>query len=135
LLDTGWNSAVSKLVHAHLTLLWNFERHDTLYILTPEQSVEFLKLAPELIGNDPIIIVYDLHKSTHHANRNYHGFRLNLGLIRHPEQALARLQEFVRFIEINRSADDLYQKVTKELHREGWQGMIKVIHDASTELL
>ena len=126
---------MSRLVHSHLTLLWNFERHDTLYILTPEQSVEFLKLAPELIGHDPIIIVYDLHKSAVQSHRNYHGFRLNLGLIRHPEQALARLQEFVRFIEINRSADDLYAKVTRELHREGWKGMIKVIHDASTELL
>ena len=135
LIDTGWNGPVSKAVRTHIPLLHQYNRQDTLYILTPEQSVEVLKHVPDTIGHDPIVAMYDKYGSHSKKSRNYHGFRLNLGLIKNPEQALARLQEFVRFVSMNRTADCLDTEVKRSLHREGLQGMIKILREASTELL
>jgi hypothetical protein len=135
LIDTGWNSAVAKVVRAHLATIFNFEKQDALYILSSEQSIEIVKRAPHLIGHDPIILVYDLHAPASRKSRGFRGFRLNLGLIKHPEQALARLQEFLRFIAVNRTLVPLDKAVRRELYREGFDGMIKVLREASTELL
>jgi hypothetical protein len=135
LVDTGWNTAVAKLVRSHLATIFNFEKQDGFYILTPEQSVELLKKAPQLIGHDPIILVYDLYAPPHRTTRGYRGFRLNLGLIKHPEQALARLQEFLRFVAVNRTAVPLDRAIHRELYREGFDGVVKILREASTELI
>jgi hypothetical protein len=135
LIDTGWNAPVSKVVRSHLPRLLAFQMHDTLYELTPEQSIEILKRDPDLIGCDPTLIVYDLYGASKPGAGNYCGFRLNLGLMRHPEQALARLQEFARFLATNRMAECLDREVRRELHREGIDGMVKLLRETSTELL
>jgi len=135
LIDTGWNTGVSKLVRSHLPLLYEYQRQDSLYILTPEQSVELLKRAPDAIGRDPIVAVYDHVLPGGRRAQTYRGFRLNLGLIRHPEQALLRLQEFIRFIAMHRTARCLECEVVRELHRQGFNGMVKILREASTELL
>ena len=136
LIDTGWNEAVSKLVHKHFpTSLHHHNPHDSLYILTPEQSVEVLKQAPYEIGHDPIILVYDLFAPDSKDARNYKGFRLALGLIRHPEQAMARLQEFFKFLVMHRTSTQLDREIRRNLHREGFEGMIKVLRESTTEIL
>jgi hypothetical protein len=137
LIDTGWNVPVSKALRHHVPLLHLHHPQDTLYILSPEQSVAALKNAPYLIGHDPTIVVYDLYGSEHSAGK-YRGFRLNLGLMRSPEQALARLQEFSRFVAENRTAAALDDEVRRELHREGVSGMLKIMREgleASVELI
>jgi hypothetical protein len=134
LIDTGWNTAVSKIVRSHLPLLYEYQRQDSLYLLTAEQSVEILKRSPEFIGHDPTILVYDHYAPAGHKHRNYHGFRLSLGRYKHPEQALSRLQEFVRFLIAHRTAIALDTEVQRVLHREGAKGMIKILREASTEL-
>jgi hypothetical protein len=135
LIDTGWNAAVSEVVLAHLTPLMKLESRDGIYILSQEQSYTLLKTAPHLIGHDPIILVYDHHAPPERKTRGFRGFRLNLGLIRQPEQALARLQEFLRFVAINRDAAYIQRAIKKELYREGFDGMIKLLRETSTELI
>jgi hypothetical protein len=138
LIDTGWNGPVSKAVRQHLPLIYQFQSQDSLYLLSHEQSVEILKRAPELIGHDPTILVYDLYGSGRKESRNYRGFRLNLGLMRNPEQALARLQEFVRFALSHRSAECLDREVRREMHREGVDGVVKILREgleASIEMV
>jgi hypothetical protein len=135
LIDTGWNSAVAKLVRAHLGTIFQFEKQDAFYLLSPEQSVELMRQAPHLIGHDPIILVYDLYAPTKYKSRGYRGFRLNLGLIKHPEQALARLQEFLRFIAVNRTAVPMDRAIRRELYREGFDGLVKILRETSTELI
>jgi hypothetical protein len=138
LVDTGWNAPISKMVRAHLRGLFDvggYHRQDSLYELSPQQSAEILRHDPALIGCDPTIIVYDLYGCTRAEGHGYCGFRLNLGLIRHPEQAMARLQEFVRFIAINRTAERLDREVRRELHRGGLEGIVKVLREASLEML
>ncbi len=135
LVDTGWNVSISKLVRSHLPLLYEYQSQESLYLLTPEQSVEILKRAPEFIGHDPTVLVYDLCAPAGRKHRNYHGFHLSLGRFKNPEQALARLQEFIRFLIAHRSSIALDTEVRRELHREGAKGMIKILREASTELL
>jgi hypothetical protein len=134
LVDTGWNAGVSKALREHIKLFQEFHPQDPLYILTREQSVQILKAAPEHIGRDPMVIVYDLYSPPESKDRgktNYRGFRLNLGLIRHPEQAVAKLQEFLRFIARNRTAVCLDCEVQHELHREGLGNFVKILREAS----
>ena len=136
LIDTGWNEAISKLVHKHFPkLLHHHNPKDALFILTPEQSVEVLRHAPYEIGHDPIILVYDLYAPKDKAVKNYKGFRLALGMIRHPEQAMARLQEFFRFIVVHRHSARLDREIRRSLHREGFEGMIKILRESTTEVL
>jgi hypothetical protein len=138
LIDTGWNAPVSKIVRAHLRSLFDiggYHTHDSLYELSPQQSAEILKHDPVLIGCDPTIVVYDLYGCTHSKAGGYRGFRLNLGLMRHPEQAMARLQEFVRFVAMNRCAERLDKEVRRELHREGIEGIVKILRETSMEML
>ncbi len=135
LIDTGWNSAVSEVVLSHLKPLMSLESRDSIYILSREQSFQLVKASPKLIGHDPIILVYDQHAPPDRKERGYRGFRLNLGLIKQPEQALARLQEFLRFVALNRDAMYLQRAVRKELYREGLDGMIKLLRETSTELI
>jgi hypothetical protein len=115
--------------------MFGLDRQDTFYILSSEQSVELMKRTPRLIGHDPILLVYDLLAPADRKSRGYRGFRLNLGLLKRPEQALARLQEFLRFIAVNRASVRLAQSVRRELYREGLDGMVKILREASTELL
>ena len=136
LIDSGWNEAISHLVHKHFPrLLHHHNPKDSLYVLNHEQSVEVLKNAPYEIGHDPIILVYDLYARNNAEAKSYKGFRLALGLIRHPDQAMARLQEFFRFLVVHRHSSDLDREIRRELHREGIEGMVKILRESTTEVL
>jgi hypothetical protein len=135
LVDTGWNKQVSEAVHSHLKPLMSLETKEAIYILSQEQSYQLIKGSPRLIGHDPIILVYDHYAHPDRKTRGYRGFRLNLGLIKKPEQALARLQEFLRFVALNRDAVHLEACVRRELYREGVDGLIKILRETSTELI
>src|SRR5487761_2115015 len=134
LIDTGWNGPVSRLVRSQLPLIYEYQSQDSLYLLTPEQSVDVLRQAPDFIGRDPTILVYDLHPIEGRKHRTYHGFRLNLGRYKSAEQARLRLQESLRFLIQHRTAAALDTAVRRELYREGVQGMIQVLLEAKTEL-
>jgi hypothetical protein len=135
LIDTGWNAAVSKAVRSHVGHLHQLHPQDSLYVLTPEQSLEVIKRDSDLIGCDPTIIAYDRYGASSPDACGYCGFRLNLGLMRHPEQALARLQEFVRFISHNRTAEHLDREIRRELHREGIEGIVKILRETTVDML
>ena len=137
LIDTGWNEPISKMVHKHFPrMLHHHNPKDLLFILTPEQSVEVLRHAPYEIGHDPIILVFDLSTLRVRPKANsYKGFRLALGSIRHPEQAMARLQEFFRFLVMHRQSTNLDREIRRELRREGVEGMIKILRESTTEVL
>ncbi len=137
LIDTGWNRPVSRTVRRQLPLIFEFQRQDALYLLSREQSIELGRRFHELIGHDPMILVYDDFAPRSPAG-GFHGFRLNLGLIRRPEQALARLQEFVRFLAEHRTAVNLDREVRRQMHREGFEGLVKIIRgglEAGIELV
>ncbi len=135
LVDTCWNGPVSRIVHEQVPHIHQLHPQDSLYILDRHQSLEVIRLLPELIGKDPVLLVYDLYSGNQTHTNRYRGFRLCLGLFRHGEQAMAKLQEFLRFIAEHRTAQSLESEVRRVLHREGLDGMIKVLTETSTEFL
>ncbi len=135
LIDTGWNRAVSQAVREQVAHIAWLHPSESIYVLSYEQSAELLKLDPAAIGYDPTILVYDLYARPGTGRGAYRGFRLNLGLMRHPEQALARVQEFARFVATKRDVEQLDREVRRELHREGFDGLIRLLHESSSELL
>jgi hypothetical protein len=135
LIDTGWNEPISKVVRSHLRTLARYKMKDDLYELTPDQSAEVVKHDPTLIGCDPTIVFYDHYCSGGANAGTYRGFRLNLGLMRHPEQALFRLQEIIRFVVLHRTAEHLDREIRREQHREGIDGIMKLLRETSAELL
>ncbi len=62
LIDTCWNGPVSKVLQEHMPLFHHYHPQDPLYILTREQSIKILKKAPEHIGRDPMVVVYDIYR-------------------------------------------------------------------------
>ncbi len=135
LIDTGWNRAVSQAVREQVAHMARLHPSESIYVLSYEQSAELLNLDPAAIGYDPTILLYDLYARPGTGRGAYRGFRLNLGLMRHPEQALARLQEFARFIATKRDAEHLDREVRRELHREGFDGLVRLLRESSSELL
>ncbi len=135
LIDTGWNAPVSRVVRETLPLIHELHPQDPLYILSREQSVEVLRHATEWIGRDPLIVVYDLYAGEESRSKRYRGFRLALGLFRHGEQAAVRLHEFLRFLAEHRAVRGLEREVKRQLHREGMEGMLKVLSETSAEFL
>jgi hypothetical protein len=129
LIDTGWNHSISEMVRKHLPLIYEYQKQDSLYLLTHRQSVEIMKHDTDWIGYDPTIVFYDRYGAG-----SYRGFRLNLGLMRNADQALGRLQEFIRFVAANRAAEHLEREVRRELHREGVEGIVKLLRETSTDL-
>src|SRR4051812_857218 len=61
LIDTGWNGPVSKVLREHMCLFCHYNPQDPVYVLTRQQSIQVLKNAPEHIGRDPMVVVYDIY--------------------------------------------------------------------------
>ncbi len=135
LIDTGWNHAVSKAVREQVVHMARLHPDESIYVLSHEQSADLLKLDPAAIGYDPTILVYDTYARPGSGAGSYRGFRLNLGLMRHPEHALARLQEFARFIATKRDSERLDREIRRELHREGLDGLVRLLRESSGEML
>ena len=44
---------------------------------------------------------------------------------------MARLQEFFRFLVVHRDSDHLDREIRRELHREGFEGMVKILREST----
>jgi len=116
-------------------MIREFENHDPLYVLTHEQSIELIRANPDLIGKDPILLVHDLHAKGGRGPSGYHGFRLCLGAIKTPEQALKAMQEFLQFVAAHRKSPDIEKDIQQKLHRQGVAGAIEVIREGASEMM
>jgi hypothetical protein len=133
LIDTGWNAPVSKAVRQNINLLGDFLREDhNLYILTESQSTSLLKNEPKFIGYDPIILVIERGEKL--KAKRLEGFRLNLGLMRRPEQAIAKLQQAVRILSDRRTAANISKTVRKEIWMAGLDGAFRALAESPLEM-
>ncbi len=132
IVDSGWNSAAHRVLVENFALLRNLQKDDPIYVLSPEQSIAFQRRHGSRIGRDPIIAVHDMDAIDRGGTSGFHGFRLSLGLLRTPQQALLGLQAFVRFLVTHRRSADLEGVIRSELRREGFVGAIEIIlhHEA-----
>jgi hypothetical protein len=134
-IDSGWDSAAAKVVRDNLGMIAKFQQDDPLFLLTQEQSAELIRRNPQFIGKDPILLARDLDAVNREGRPEYHGFHLNLGVIKHPAKALNALQEFLAFLAIHRSSLDIEADIRERLHRDGLKGAIEVIRSEAGNLL
>jgi hypothetical protein len=133
--DSGWNSAAHRVLVENFALLRNLQKDDPIYVLSPEQSIELQRRHGSRIGRDPIIAVHDMEAMDRGGTSGFHGFRLHLGLLRTPQQALLALQAFTRFLVTHRRSTDLEGVIRSELRREGFAGAMEIImHHEAREL-
>lgn len=135
LIDSGWDGPVPELVRRNLDMITQYQQDDPLFVLTPAQSRQMLKKHPHLIGKDPILLARDLRAGHLHGDEEYHGFHLNLGMIRDPAQALEVLKTFLNFLARHRQSADIEKNIREQLHRDGLQGAIEVLRNGSETLV
>jgi len=113
-------------------LIRDLQKEDPIYVLGREKSIEFMRHHQSRIGRDPIISVHDLAAMDRSGTNGFHGFRLHLGLLHTPQQALLALQNFARFLSTHRHSADLEAEIRADLRREGLAGAIEIIlhHEA-----
>jgi hypothetical protein len=132
IVDSGWNSPAHKVLQENFGLIRDLQKEDPIYVLSREQSIEFVRRHQDRIGREPLIAVHDLAAMRESGTSDFHGFRLHLGLMHTPEQALLALQNFVRFVSTHRQSIDLEAEIRRDLRREGLGGAIEIIlhHEA-----
>ena len=135
IVDAGWNSPARRVLHENFGMLRNLVRNDPIYVLSRENSIDFIQNHPSLLGKGPAIVVHDLAALREAGATGFHGFRLHLGLMRSEEQALLALELFARFLATHRRSVDLEADVRRNLRREGIIGAIEIImHHEPREL-
>ena len=132
IVDAGWNSPAHRVLVENFGLIRDLQKDDPIYVLSREQSIEFQRRHGSRIGRDPIIAVHDMEALDQGGTAGFHGFRLVLGLLRTPQQALQGLQAFARFLATHRRSTDLEADIRADLRREGLMGAIEIIlhHEA-----
>jgi hypothetical protein len=84
-----------------------------------------------LIGKDPILMARDLQGRGASGGSEYHGFHLNMGLIREPDKAVVALRKFLHLLAAHRHSADIEQDIKALLHRKGLAGAIEVLRSGA----
>ncbi len=127
IIDTGWNSAASKVLKENTKVLASLTEFDPIYVLDQKTSVQILRKHRQLIGRDPIISVHNVRALEKTGTDQQHGFRIHLGLLTSEEQVLVALRMFAGFIARYRTSKDIENQVRRVLRREGLAGAIEII--------
>lgn len=127
LIDSGWNSSAARVVRDNIGMITRFQNNDPLFILDQDQSTALLRRHPHLIGKDPILLARDLQARGASDGSEYHGFHLNIGLIRDPVVAVEGLRKFLHFLAVHRHSADFEADIRQKLHREGLRGAVEVL--------
>jgi hypothetical protein len=135
LIDSGWNSAAARVIRDNLDMITRFQNDDPLFILTREQSTALMRRHPHLIGKDPILLARDLQARGATGDSEYHGFHLNMGLIRNPDKAVEGLRNFLHFLAAHRHSANIEKDVQAQLHRQGLQGAIEVLRAGAESMV
>lgn len=125
-IDSGWKNEASEVVRESLELFTKYLRRHTVYVLSEDQSEEFLQDHPQLLGKDPIIAVLD-RTAIERGSDNGVGARLLLGRVHNKTRVQALLKMLLRIVNTRQMAEDLPGSIRKEVHREGVSGAIEVI--------
>ena len=129
IIDSGWDSLAHNYLQSVIDLFKAYLTDHNLYILSPEQSVAFLKEHPRLIGKDPIIAVVDkLARAL--DNPDGFGTRLELGLIKDPYRIEWLIKMFLRIVNDRKEILDIAYTFRKYNHKEGIRGAIEIIMES-----
>lgn len=126
IIDSGWKTPASEAVRESMELFTKYLSRHNIYILSEDQSEEFLQGHPQLLGKDPIIAVLD-REAIKQERKTGIGARLLLGRVRDKSRVQSLLMMLLRIVNTRHLADDLAKSIRSEVHREGVSGAIEVI--------
>jgi hypothetical protein len=129
-IDSGWKTESGEVVRESLELFTKYLQRHQVYILSEDQSEEFLQSHPQLLGKDPIIAVLDRDAIDRESQAGI-GARLLLGRIHSRDRVHALLKMLLRIVNTRRLAEDLPGAIRREVHREGVSGAIEVIMETT----
>jgi hypothetical protein len=132
-IDSGWPTPAAEVVRRSMPLFAKYLRRHAVYILTPDQSTQFLRKHPQLLGKDPIIAVLD-REAIRRESAGGIGARLLLGRIRDEYRALALLKMLLRIVNTRELAADLPGAIRRFVHREGVAGAVEIVMSAAGHL-
>ncbi|RYU61371.1 hypothetical protein EWI61_05085 [Methylolobus aquaticus] len=135
LIDSGWNSAAARVIRENIEMITRFQNDDPLFILDQEQSTALMRRHPHLIGKDPILLARDLHARGASGDGEYHGFHLNMGLVKDPVTAVAGLRKFLHLLAVHRHGANIEDVVKEQLHRAGLKGAIEILREGGEAML
>lgn len=135
LIDSGWDSAAARVIRDNLDMINRFQNDDPLFILSQEQSTALMRRHPHFIGRDPILLARDLKAREASGGSEYHGFHLNLGLIRDPYKAVEALRKFLHLLADHRNSANIERDIKGRLHRKGLTGAIEVLRAGSEAMV
>jgi hypothetical protein len=127
LIDSGWDSPAARVIRDNLDMITRFQNDDPLFVLSREQSTALIRRHPHFIGKDPILLARDLEARGARGGSEYHGFHLNLGLLKEPTQVVNALRSFLQFLAHHRHSADIERDIRDQLHRDGVNGAIEVL--------
>jgi hypothetical protein len=133
LVDSGWNNEVGKAIRENLPVFADYLFGQRFYILSEEQSLEFIRKHPSLVGADPILIVLD-KEAVKQRNPKGFGFRLCLGHMRNPEAAISMLKWAIQ-LSMAASGPQMCKIIKESGHRQTIQGTIELIGEGTSHLL
>ena len=133
LVDSGWNNEVGKAVRENLPVFADYLHGQRFYVLSEEQSLEFIRKHPSLVGADPILIVLD-REAARQKNPKGYGFRLCLGHMRNPEAAISMLKWAIQ-LSMASNGPQMSTIVKESGHRQTIQGTIELIGEGTAHLL
>ena len=132
MVDSGWKTEAGEVVRESLELFTKYLQRHEVYILSQDQSEDFLQNHPQLLGKDPIIAVLD-RKAIDRKEAGI-GVRLLLGRIHNPHRVHNLLMMLLRIVNTRQLAEDLPESIRREVHREGVAGTIEVIMSATAHI-
>lgn len=126
IIDSGWESLAHTYLASVIDLFKAYLTEHNLYILSPEQSIAFLKKHPHSIGRDPIIVAVDKIARTLNNPEGF-GTQLELGLIKDPHRIEELIKMFVRIVSNKDKILEIAHAFRKYNHKEGIGGALDII--------
>jgi len=126
--DSGWNNKVGSALRENLPVFAQYLHGQRFHIMNQQQSLEFIRLHPALVGADPILIVLD-RESCEQKNPGGFGFRMCLGHLQNPDAAISMLKWAVQ-LSMAANSTQMATMVKQSAHRQTIQGTIELMSGA-----
>ncbi|MCX6348352.1 MAG: hypothetical protein NTV79_02465 [Candidatus Aureabacteria bacterium] len=127
IIDSGWGSTAHRVLAKNLDIIQSYMvPGDNLFILSPPQSIEFLKSHPGLIRRDPLVVMID-RLAEKLKNTSGYGIRLSLGGIHRVSHIETAIKALLQLINNRRKMPDLCLAVREHLHKADIKGAVEII--------
>jgi len=140
IVDSGWESLPHRVLRGSMEMIKRFLSGHNLYILSPEQSVAFLRRHPHLVGRDPLLAVVD--PGARRANARA-GFGASVSLGRYfwvlgdaddpnpdHQQLQAMIKMFLRLVNCHDGTKNIAAEFRRFNHKAGARGTLEIVMDS-----